>query len=94
MARKRVGRGPYMTNESWRAAWELYRSARELPTAERDILLQSMGANPEVLREVVALLDEPEEPGSEVEHDGRVPLVSLGTSRYEIGERLGARGCR
>jgi hypothetical protein len=28
-----------VTNESWRAAWELYRTARELPATERDVLL-------------------------------------------------------
>ncbi len=81
-----------MTNESWRAAWELYRSARELPAAERDILLDSVNANPEVLQEVVSLLDEPEEPMPEAEYDQTVTLVSLGMSRYAIEECLGRGG--
>ncbi len=81
-----------MTNENWRAAWELYRSARELPPEEREVLLNSVGANPEVLQEVVGLLDEPEEPILDADGEGEARLVSFGTSRYEIGERLGAGG--
>jgi serine/threonine protein kinase len=44
------------------------------------------------LQEVVSLLDEPEEPIPEEEHDRRMPLVSFGTSRYEIAECLGGGG--
>jgi serine/threonine protein kinase/Tol biopolymer transport system component len=87
-----MGRGRHVTNESWRAAWELYRTARELPATERDVFLGSLNADPEVLQEVVSLLDEPEEPILEEEHDRRMPLVSFDTSRYEIAECLGRGG--
>jgi serine/threonine protein kinase len=81
-----------MTKENWRAAWELYSSARELPAADRDVFLSSLDADPKVLQEVVALLGEPEEPNPEVEDDGRISLVSFGMSRYEIAEWLGGGG--
>lgn len=81
-----------MTNENWRAAWDLYRSARELPAAERDVLLSSLNADPEVLQEVVSLLDEPDEPVREIEHDEGIPLVSFDKSRYAILECLGRGG--
>src|SRR5579884_4279467 len=87
-----MGRGRHMTNESWRAAWELYRSARELPATERDVLLRSLNADPEVLQEVVALLDEPEEELPEADHEEELPLVSLDISRYTLAECLGRGG--
>ncbi len=80
-----------MTNESWQAAWELYRTARELPATEQHVLLGSL-TNPEVLQEVVSLLDDPEEPIPEDEHDRRMPLLSSSASRYEIAECLGGGG--
>lgn len=81
-----------MTNEKWRATWELYHSARELPATQRDLLLNSLNTDPEVLREVVALLDEPEDLAAGEEHDARIPLVSFGVSRYAIAECIGAGG--
>lgn len=81
-----------MTNENWRAAWDLYRNARELPAAQRDVLLRSTMTDPEVLQEVISLLDEPEEPVSQAEHNGKIPFVSLGMSRYITAEYLGGGG--
>ena len=81
-----------MTNENWRTAWNLYQSARELPPKERDVLLNSVNEDAEVLQEVLLLLDEPEEPGPEAEHKLEAPLLSFGMSRYTIAEYLGGGG--
>ncbi|HXF13016.1 MAG TPA: protein kinase, partial [Terriglobales bacterium] len=78
--------------ENWRAAWELYRSARELSAPEREMLLSSTDAAPDVLQEVVSLLDESEELIADAAQDRGVQPVSLGMSRYTIGERLGVGG--
>ena len=81
-----------MTNGNWRTVWELYRSARELPITERTVLLSSLEADPEVLQEVVSLLDEPEEQIPEAEPEQRVNLPSFGMGRYTIVECLGRGG--
>ncbi len=81
-----------MTSENWRTAWELYNSARELPAAERAILLDSIDTDPEVLQEVASLLDEPEEQPPETEGDVKAPLTSFGMGRYTVVEYLGKGG--
>jgi eukaryotic-like serine/threonine-protein kinase len=81
-----------MTSDKWRTAWELYNSARELPAAERDILLNSIDTDPEVLQEVIILLDEPEEQPPEAGHDDGAPLTSFGMGRYVVVEYLGKGG--
>jgi Tol biopolymer transport system component len=87
-----VGRGRGVTEENWRAAWDLYRNARDLSAAEREVLLGSAAAEPDVLQEVVSLLAEPEELIAEATPDEDAPLVSLDISRYAIGECLGIGG--
>ncbi len=81
-----------MTNEKWRTAWELYRSARELPAPERAILLKAVDTEPDVLQEVVSLLDEAEEQLLEAEREDQTPLAGFDIGRYAVVEYLGKGG--
>jgi eukaryotic-like serine/threonine-protein kinase len=81
-----------VTTENWRTAWDLYSSARELPPSERSVFLNSIDTDPEVLQEVLLLLDQPEEPSPDAEHDHSAPLASFGMGRYAVVEYLGKGG--
>ncbi|MBV9268434.1 MAG: PD40 domain-containing protein [Acidobacteriaceae bacterium] len=81
-----------MTSEDWRTAWELYNSARELPAGQRAVLFDSIDTDPEVLQEVISLLEQPEEPPPETEGEDKAPLASFDMDRYTVLECLGKGG--
>jgi serine/threonine protein kinase len=81
-----------VTDENWQAAWQLYSNYQALPPAERDALLSSANADPEVIEEVVALLDQPDDSAPEPGYEQRTLLLSFGMSRYAIRESLGVGG--
>lgn len=81
-----------MTSDKWRTTWDLYSSARELPPAERAILLSSASTDPEVLQEVSLLLDEPDEQPPEVEQNHAALLANFGMGRYSVNDYLGKGG--
>src|SRR5712691_6902488 len=59
------GRGPdphNMTRAKWQAALEIYRTARELASGDRRVFVDSASADPEVVQQVLELLEAPEEP--------------------------------
>ena len=56
---------------------------------ERDVLLNSLNADPEVLQEVVALLEKPEEPAPELEDDSKRQLGRIVPLKFLRPERIG-----
>ena len=77
-----------MNDEQWRLAWEVYGAAAELDGAERQSFLTSRTAEPEVLAEVLSMLEEaqnalPSEP---------VSRTGSRFGRYEVGELVGSGG--
>ncbi len=75
-----------MTDREWRRAWEIYLTAWELPEDERGSYLASMDIEPELSREIVCLLEEPEHRTE----SGLTPGTRMG--RYEIRGELGRGG--
>ena len=81
-----------MTGENWRTAWEIYSGARDLLPEERQPFLDSIQAEPDVLQEVLFLLDEPEEPALEVGPEHKAWLASFAIGRYKMLDYLGKGG--
>lgn len=88
-----------MTEHEWQQVWNLYNAARGLAPSQRQVLLQSSGATPDVAAQALKLFDEsgsasqppslfdPALPGPEV-------ALSVGArvGRYRIVEFLGRGG--
>src|ERR1700749_4932687 len=81
-----------MTSEKWRTAWDFYSMARDLPPAECAAFLDSLNADPEVLREVSLLLEEPDDETPRGEPDHSALLASFGMGRYALTDYLGKGG--
>ena len=81
-----------MTSEKWRTAWEIYSDARDLSPEERQSFLDGIQPEPDVLQEVLFLLDEPEEPALEVGPEHKAWLASFAMGRYEVLDYLGKGG--
>jgi Tol biopolymer transport system component len=77
-----------MNDRQWRDAWEIFRAAKELEGDARAGYLNSLHADPEILAEVGALLDEPGE-ASPPEQPSR---IGARFGRYEIVGMLGSGG--
>ncbi len=76
-----------MTDEQWRQIWSLYESACHQPADRRRAYLDSVAADPELVRKVVQMLETPDESPTE-------PLSRVGTKvgRYMVMEELGRGG--
>jgi eukaryotic-like serine/threonine-protein kinase len=81
-----------MTSEKWRTAWEIYSDARDLSPEDRESFLDAIQPEPDVLQEVLFLLDEPEEPPLEVGPEHKAWLASFATGRYKVLDYLGKGG--
>ena len=82
-----------MTSEKWRTAWEIYSDARDLSPAERQSFLDAVQPEPDVLQEVLLLLDEPDEPAlEEVGSEHKAWLASFAMGRYKLLDYLGKGG--
>jgi len=80
-----------MTDEQWRLAWKAYTAAADVSPEERQSILAAYETEPEVLNEIISMLDE-----AQANRDA--PLRTRGSrigtrfGRYEIGELLGSGG--
>ncbi len=77
-----------MTDEQWQQAWEIYRTARDLPDDQRSSYLSSVSSDPEVFEQVILLIHEPADPpplASDLK-----PGIRIG--RYEVAGKLGRGG--
>ena len=77
-----------MTDQQWGEAWEIYRTAWELPENERGSFLASVSTDPEIVEQVILLLREPASQSSPE------PPSKAGTriDHYEIVGILGRGG--
>jgi eukaryotic-like serine/threonine-protein kinase len=87
-----MGRERNMTSEKWRTAWEIYSDARDLSQEERESFLVAVQPEPDVLQEVLFLLDEPEEPAPEAGPEHKAWLASFAMGRYKMLDYLGKGG--
>ena len=81
-----------MTNEKWRIAWEIYSDTRDLSPEERESFINAVKPEPDVLEEVLFLLDEPEDPTLEVGPEHKAWLASFAVGRYKMLDYLGKGG--
>ena len=79
-----------MKPDEWRRAYQLYEAATDLPPAERRAYLDSIKAGPEVVAEVLALLEQSQDPGIAPEEAAQSGLTA-GTvfGRYVIVGAIG-----
>jgi serine/threonine protein kinase len=77
-----------MTERQWQEAWEIFRTARDLPEDKRRAFLASIDPDPDVMEEVVPMLNEA------VDQPTPEPASRIGTTfgRYEIVGMLGTGG--
>ena len=77
-----------MTDQQWQQAWEIYRTARELPDDQRRSYVASVSADPEVFEQVILLIEE------QVIQPPAAPELKAGTiiGRYEVLGILGTGG--
>jgi serine/threonine protein kinase len=77
-----------MTDRQWQEAWEIFRTARDLPEDERRAFLTAIDTDPDVMDEVVTMLKE------SVDESIPEPPARVGTrfGRYEIVGILGSGG--
>src|SRR5690242_12981675 len=80
-----------MTDEEWRLAWKLYAKAVDLAEDERRSILAPYETEPELLDEVISMLEE-----AQSNLDAPLPKPGsrrgTGFGRYEIGELLSSGG--
>ncbi|MBL8211876.1 MAG: serine/threonine-protein kinase [Bryobacterales bacterium] len=83
-----------MTGEHWRAAYELFERAGKLPAAERRAFVERAGADGEVVREVLAMLDDLDASAPAlVEEDApRWRYLGQQVGRFQITGTLGRGG--
>src|SRR3954454_14002638 len=81
-----------MTDEQWRRAWDIYETAADLAGEEKRSFLDSVNTDPEVLDEVVSMLEEAQETTlGRTQHEPR-SRSGIRFSRYEVGEMLSSGG--
>ncbi len=83
-----------LSEEQWRSVLELSQTAAELPSHERLAFLQSSGSNPEVIEEVLALLEESDPSAEQATRVGtRIGrfAITASLSRGGMGEVYSAR---
>ena len=77
-----------MNDQQWQRAWEIYRASEELPPAEQRSYVASASADPEVIEQVILLLEDPDqEPAPNVDQK-----IGTRIGRYEITGELGRGG--
>jgi len=78
-----------MTQQQWQAAWKIYQAAQELPDSERRAFVESASPDPEIVQEVLAMLEAPEPPP-----DPPAPSTWVGKEigRYVVTAQLGCGG--
>ena len=80
-----------MTEQQWRQAWEIYRTARELPEDQQRSYLASVSDDPEIFEQIILLIQEQEpEPAATVQPIEPGMLIG----RYQVIRKLacGAMG--
>jgi len=77
-----------MNDEQWRQAWDLYAAAVDLSGNERQSYLASLRADPQVLEEVLSMLDE----AREVRFQEPPSRSGARFGRYDVGEMLSSGG--
>ncbi len=85
------GRGAIVTEQQWRQAWEIYRTARELPEDQQRSYLASVSDDPEIFEQIILLIQEQEpEPAATVQPIEPGMLIG----RYQVIRKLacGAMG--
>ena len=81
-----------MNDEQWRRTWDIYATAADLDDEERRAFLASLTTDPEVLSEVISMLEEAR--AANLGRTLREPPNRSGTrfGRYEVGEMLSSGG--
>jgi len=76
-----------MNDRQWQEAWDIFRAACQLSAEQRRAYLDTVRADPEILREVSSMLED-------AAHDELPPPSKAGTrfGRYQIIEMLGSGG--
>jgi eukaryotic-like serine/threonine-protein kinase len=77
-----------MTERQWQEAWEIFRTARDLPEDERPAFLTSVEIDPDVMGEVVSMLNE----AADQLTPESTSRVGTRFGRYEIVGILGSGG--
>jgi Tol biopolymer transport system component/tRNA A-37 threonylcarbamoyl transferase component Bud32 len=79
-----------MNDEQWRLAWDIFATAADLAGEERRSFLASLRTDPEVLDEVISMLEEAQTAAL----DRREPASRSGArfGRYEVGDMLSSGG--
>ena len=81
-----------MTGEKWQTAWQIYRTVREIPPGKRQAFLDSASSDPEVISEVLSLLEQSEGPAAEPTSPDALPAIGSQVSRYLLLAHLGRGG--
>ncbi|HVT28436.1 MAG TPA: serine/threonine-protein kinase, partial [Lacipirellulaceae bacterium] len=80
-----------MTDEQWRLAWEIYAEVAELDGEERRSALAAFDIDPEVLDEVISMLEEAKT-ALDGTHNKSGSRSGACFGRYEVGELLSSGG--
>ena len=77
-----------MIDEDWRAAWNVYESACQLPTGERRAFVESELSDPALRQRVMSLLERDDRSGSETASDHSLPVTMIGTASDSTNSKI------
>ena len=78
-----------MIDEKWRAAWNVYESACQLPAGERRAFVESELEDPALRQRIMSLLERDERRGSETESGLSTPGTISGTASDSANSEVG-----
>jgi serine/threonine protein kinase len=81
-----------MTGEKWQSAWQIYSAVREMPLSERQSFFDSASSDPEIISEVLLLLEQSERHAPEPVTRHTIHAVGSQVSRYVLLSELGRGG--
>lgn len=81
-----------MTGEKWQSAWQIYSAMREMSPSERQSFLDSASSDPEIISEVMLLLEQSDGHAPEPVTGHTLHAVGSQVSRYVLLRELGRGG--
>lgn len=81
-----------MTGEKWQSAWQIYSALREMPLSARQPFLDSASSDPEIISEVLALLEQTDKHTPEPLTPRAMHTVGTQVGRYVLLSELGRGG--